>query len=256
MLKSFFKVIIRLGGAIVVVASIVLAGSVQFISNTALLGGAISMLPGYLTVANNAKVVFQGNHAYHVGGAIHSNRDIVVNYGIEKCSKLENNTKMDLLHNTAEHGGSAMYGIFLSAVVCLASKYSDYEYLYDTITIIPDSFSAISSDPLRVCICADQSTPDCLAILPDQNIPHLHYTVYPGQNFTIPAAVVGFNFALASGSVYTQLLSSDASLGSDTQYVQGVNQLGVLHYSTVCCQIKSKKHLCLLLMGGRLEILT
>ena len=225
----------RLGGAIVVLTNIVLAGSVQFISNTALLGGAISMLPGYLTVANNAKVDFQGNHAYHVGGAIHSNSDIVVNYGIEKCSKLGNNSKMDLLHNTAERGGSAMYGIFMSAVVCLSSKDSEYEYLYDTITIIPDSFSAVSSDPLRVCICPDQSTPDCLAILPDQNIPHLHYTVYPGQNFTIPAAVVGFNFALTSGSVYTKILSSDTSLGSDTQYVQGVNQTGCspLQYSVL-----------------------
>ena len=220
----------RLGGAIVILTNLVLAGSVQFINNTAQLGGAIAMVPGHL-VANNAEVVFQGNHAYHVGGAIYSSRDIVVPYGIENCSKLGKNTKMDLLHNTAERGGSAMYGIFMSAVVCLPLKHTDYEYLFDVITIIPDSFSAVSSDPLRVCICPDQSTPDCLAILPDQKIPHLHYTVYPGQNFTIPAAVVGFNFALTSGSVYAQFLSSDASLGSDTQYVQGVNQ-------SVCSQLQ------------------
>ena len=226
----------RLGGAIVILINIVLAGNVQFISNTALLGGAISLLTGYLTVARNAKVVFQGNHAYHVGGAIHSSSILVVNYRREHCSILfGNNSKMDLLHNTAERGGSAMFGIFLSAVICWASNDTDYEYLFDSITIIPDSFSAVSSDPLRVCICPDQSTPDCLAILPDQNIPHLHYTVYPGQNFTIPAAVVGINFALTSGSVYAQFLSSDASLGSDTQYAQGVNQTGCyqLQYSVL-----------------------
>ena len=117
-----------------------------------------------------------------------------------------------------------MYGITMSKLECNVLSDRDYEYLFDIITIIPDSVSAVSSDPLRVCICLDQSTPDCLAILPDQNIPHLHYTVYPGQNFTIPAAVVGFNFALTSGSVYTQFLSSDASLGSESQYVQGANQ--------------------------------
>ena len=233
---------VRLGGAIVVLVNhIVLAGSVKFISNTAQLGGAISMLLGNLTVANNAKVVFQGNHAYHVGGAIHSSGMIVVNYRHTNCSiSFGNNSKMDLLHNTAERGGSAMYGIFMSAVVCLEPKYSDYEYLFDIITITPDNFSAVSSDPLRVCICPDQSTPDCLAILPDQNIPHLHYTVYPGQNFTIPAAVVGFNFALTSGSVYTQFVSSDAFLGSDTQYVQGVNQTGCyqLQYSVLSDKIQ------------------
>ena len=225
-----------LGGAIVILSDIVLAGSVQFINNTAQLGGAISLIEGHMTVANNTEVVFQGNHAYHVGGAIHSSRAILVNFKQKHCSMLfGNNTKMDLLYNTAERGGSAMYSIFMSDVVCSESKDSEYEYLFDIITIIPDSFSAVSSDPLRVCICPDQSTPDCLAILPDQNIPHLHYTVYPGQIFTIPAAVVGFNFALTSGSVYAQFLSSDASLGSDTQYVQGVNQTGCspLQYSVL-----------------------
>ena len=134
------------------------------------------------------------------------------------------NRTVDLLHNTAERGGSAMYGITVSKLECGLSSDYDYKYLIDVITITPDSFSAVSSDPLRVCICPDQSTPNCLAILPDQNMPHLHYTVYPGQNFTIPAAVVGFNFPFTSGSVYAQFLSSDASLGSEFQYVQGINQ--------------------------------
>ena len=232
----------RLGGAIVILdRNMVLAGSVQFINNTAQLGGAISMLAGHLTIANDTEVVFHGNHAYHVGGGIYSSLILVASYRRDQCSiSFGNNSKMDLLHNTAQRGGSAMYGIFMSAVVCLEPKDSDYEYLYDTITIIPDSLSAVSSDPLRVCICPDQSTPDCLAILPDQNIPHLHYTVYPGQNFTVPAAVVGFNFALTSGSVYAQFLSSDASLGSDTQNVQGINQTGCyqLQYSVLSDKIQ------------------
>ena len=218
--------------------NIVLAGSVQFVSNTAQLGGAISLFPGNMIVANNAQVVFKGNHAYHVGGAIYS-RGSAFYYQIVRdvpCSiSFGVNSTMDLLHNTAERGGSAMYSITMSQMVCESRSDVDYNYLFDVITIIPDSFSAVSSDPLRVCICPDQSTPDCLAILPDQNIPYLHYTVYPGQNFTIPAAVVGFNFALNSGSVYAQTLSSDASLGSESQYVQGVNQTGCtqLQYSVL-----------------------
>ena len=229
----------NVGGAIWSSQLVSIAGSVQLINNSAYQGGAIDS-NSYVTIANNAEVlfignhafliaevVFQGNHAYHVGGAICSSGSIFVYYKRENCSiSFGINSTMDLLHNTAERGGSAMYGMTMSKLICQPILDDGYEYLYDIITIIPDSFSAVSSDPQRVCICPDQSTPDCLAILPDQNIPHLHYTVYPGQNFTIPAAVVGFNFALTSGSVYTQFLSSDASLGSDTQYVQGVNQTG------------------------------
>ena len=225
-----------IGGAIVSDTHVVLAGSVQFISNTAQLGGAVSMFPGPMTIVNNAKVIFQGNHAYHVGGAIYSSARSVT-YSVLQSSacliSFGTNSTMDLLHNTAERGGSAMYGVTMTKLVCEDLTDGDYEYLFDIITIIPDSFSAVSSDPLRVCICPNQSTPDCLAILPDQNIPHLHYTVYPGQTFTIPAAVVGLNFAFTSGSVYTRFLSSDASLDSESQNVQGVNQTGCsqLRYS-------------------------
>ena len=228
-----------LGGAISIHSNVVLAGSVQFISNTAQLGGAISMFPGHITVANNAKVLFEGNHAYHVGGAIYSSASSIVYsvlYSGTCALSFGSNSKMDLFHNTAERGGSAIYGITMSKLACKISSPGDYiGFLPHSITVILDSFSAVSSDPLRVCICPDQSTPDCLAILPDQNIPHLQYNVYPGQNFTIPAVVVGLNFALTSGSVYAQFLTSNASLGSDSQYVQGVIQTGCsqLQYSVL-----------------------
>ena len=52
-----------LGGAIVILTDIVLAGSVHFVGNRAQLGGAISMALGHMTVANNTEVVFQGNYA-------------------------------------------------------------------------------------------------------------------------------------------------------------------------------------------------
>ena len=194
------------------------------------------MIQGPLTVANNAKVIFRGNHAHHVGGAIYSTTSSIV-YSVrhgQPCSiSFGINSKLSFFNNTAKRGGSAMYGIIVSKMVC--RTVTDYEYLaHIIITISPDNLSAVSSDPLRVCICPDQSTLDCLAILPEQNT-HLHYTVYPGQNFTIPAAVVGFNFALTSGSVYAQFLSSDASLGSESQYVQGVNHNGCsqLQYSVL-----------------------
>ena len=224
------------GGAIVVFSNVELAGSVQFFNNTALLGGAIVMIQGPLTVANNARVIFGGNRAHHVGGAIYYTSSSIV-YSIQHdqpCSiSFGINSKLSFFNNTAKRGGSAMYGIIMSELVCVTGTvYIDYEYLSDIIKINPDNFSAVSSDPLRICICPDQFTPDCLVILPEQNT-RPHHSVYPGQNFTIPAAVVGFNFALTSGSVYAQFHSSDASLGSESQYAQGVNHNGCsqLQYS-------------------------
>ena len=230
------------GGAIVVFSNVELAGSVEFFNNTALLGGAIVMIQGLLTVVKNAKVIFRGNHAHHVGGAISSTTSSIV-YSVkldQPCSiSFGINSTLSFLNNTAKRGGSAMYGMIMSELVCVSATTAayvdgDYGYLSDIIEINPDNFSAVSSDPLRVCICPDQSTPDCLAILPEQNI-RLHHSVYPGQNFTIPAAVVGFNFALTSGSVYAQFLSSDASLGSESQYVQGIDHNGCsqLQYSVL-----------------------
>ena len=221
------------GGAIIVFSNAELAGSVEFFNNTALLGGAIVMFQGTLTVANNASVIFRGNRAHHVGGAIYSTTTSIVYsvYRNQPCSiSFGFNSTLSFFNNTAKRGGSAMYGIIMSELVCVPTNVHneiEYWYLSDNIIIEinPDNFSAVSSDPLRVCICPDQSTPDCIAILPEQNTP-LHHTVYPGQNFTIPAAVVGLNFALTSGSVYAQFLSSDASLGSESQYVQGVNHNG------------------------------
>ena len=253
------------GGAMLINSALLqLAGSVQLKNNTAVIGGAIAMFPGYMTVASNATVVFQGNHAYHVGGAIYSSTrasNLVPVFIVVTQSRKNYcfitfgiNCKVKLLNNTAVGGGSAMYGI--SMIKCdLLDRINDAYYssiLLDIITIVPDSFSAVSSDPLRVCICPDQSTPDCLAILPDQNIPHLNFTVYPGQNFTIPAAIVGFNFALTSGSVYAQFLSSDASLGSNSQYVQGVNQTGCspLQYSV----LSNKKQETLALTADRRQV--
>ena len=226
-----------------------LSDDVRFINNTGDQGGAIYISKSRLTVADNATVVFQGNHANYVGGAIFSLGHDISDYvsiaqtvgqpTLESCElSFGANSRIEFINNTAESGGSAMYGITASQLICnyVDFTYSGtYESLSDILSIEPDDFSAVSSDPLRVCICPDESTPDCLAILPDQNIPHLHYTVYPGEDFTIPAAVVGLNFALTSGSVYAQFLHSDSSLGSESQYVQEIDPTGCsqLQYSVL-----------------------
>ena len=150
------------GGAIAVFSNVELAGSVQFLNNTALLGGAIFMIQWPLTVADNAKVIFRGNCAHHVGGAIYSTTSSIV-YSVQldqPCSiSFGTNSTLSFFDNTAKRGGSAMYGMIMSILVCVTTTTvsRDYGYLSNIITISPDNFSAVSSDPLRVCICPDQS---------------------------------------------------------------------------------------------------
>ena len=249
-----------------------LSGSVSFLNNSAHQGGAVTLHEeGYLVIADNSRLLFEENHAEYVGGAIHTTGNDIENYlsigrRIELCRiafESGTNTTVRFFNNTAQSGGSVMYGIALSRVMCY-NRYIASQTLFEAgrlqeIFTIVDSneMSAVSSNPQRVCICPDQSTPDCLAILPDQNIPHLHYTVYHGQNFTVPVAAVGFNFALTSGSVYAQILNSeDATLGSEFEYVQGVSHTGcsLLQYSVLSS--RAEETLVLSVNGKRVVRLT
>ena len=63
------------GGAIFSIHHVTIAGSVQFINNSANQGGAVD---SNVTIADNAQVVFQGNHAIILGGAIITGQHVTV----------------------------------------------------------------------------------------------------------------------------------------------------------------------------------
>ena len=219
-----------------------LAGNISFINNTAYQGGAISARDSRIVVLSGARVVFHDNHADYRGGAIYSTGNDLANYVslIQRNTATEGGTCLTSFHyeddillefvnNTAEDSGGTLYGISASDMLCHEHSTSALKRLFNSLKIEPDYDSSVSSNPLRVCVCPDQSTPDCLAILPDdQNIPQLNYSVYPGETFTISTAVVGFNFAPTDGLVYAQFLDSNASLGIQSYYVQS-------HSHTLTC---------------------
>ena len=106
-------------------SSATLAGRVSFINNTAYKGAAMYLSGGSRMVINNdTHVVFQGNHADSVGGAIFSTGDDITNYvssGLraDSCQiSFGANGRVDFINNTAGSGGSAMYGITLSRLAC------------------------------------------------------------------------------------------------------------------------------------------
>ena len=73
-----------------------------------------------------------------------------------------------------------------------------------------NSTSSISSSPTRVCVCDSVGRPQC------SNISYifLDRTIYPGETFTLPVAMVGGDFGQTVGVVYTGFLPSNSSLAS------------------------------------------
>ena len=65
------------GGAVSSSQHVTVAGSVQFISNSASLGGAIDS-DDTITIADNALQVFQGNNAKQFGGAISTSQHVTI----------------------------------------------------------------------------------------------------------------------------------------------------------------------------------
>ena len=218
------------------------SGNISFVNNSDYEGGAMALISAQMQISTLATVLFQDNHAQHVGGAIFSTAADIRDPEpfcpllFEASNSSFLSSKLDFINNTAVDGGSAIYGILLSQMLCLnAIETSDHriQALSEALSISPNEPSAVSSDPLRVCIC-ENSTPNCLSFLPQDN-KMLRYTVYPGQNFTISAAVMGLNFAPISGSVFANFIDSDASLTSELQRVQRVTHTGCsdLRYSVI-----------------------
>ena len=80
------------GGTIVSGQNVTIAGSVQFINNSADQGGAIDS-DGSVTIADNAQVIFQGNHAKTIGGAIVSGQHVTIAGSVQ------------FINNSADQGG-------------------------------------------------------------------------------------------------------------------------------------------------------
>ena len=82
---------------------IVLAGTVEFTNNTSVNGGAISMTAANIIIADNARVLFQGNQAKKVGGAIFSLQHVTIAGSVQ------------FINNSADYGGAMFcYGVTIT----------------------------------------------------------------------------------------------------------------------------------------------
>ena len=230
------------GGAITVVnSSIGISGiniTLLLIRNTGTNGGAMAMYDGSrMTVLGNRHILvrFIGNTAIQKGGAIYvdtSSYLVKRNKIMKEFIKIETYTRQcptfEYKNNTAPLSGNSLYGGWLIQKSQLCS-------LIDTKNT---NNTLLSSDPVRVCICNNNSIPDC-------NILEHPIELYPGQKFEMKAVAVGWEFGTVPSIVQARFeVTSNKTRLKASQYVQSVNRnCTKLSYKVYSQNMKERLHL-------------
>ena len=237
---------------------IILSGTVLFVNNSALRGGAMALYSSTLNISANTVVTFSNNSATQLGGAIYIAPGVIpmmilddiyprCPYQLLNCSA--NSTyKFIFEGNSATNGGDNIYGVSLTD--------RSYNHCRDsiscnlTIHTASSSNSSISSDPLHVCLCNNNSEPQCK----NNSYTSMNARVSPGETITLSLVVVGGDFGLTVGTVYTNIYQpnnsfSTTSLSPDygqvvrtistctkvnyTLYSQTINSFVVMYITTI-----------------------
>ena len=216
------------GGAIKATdSSVILSGSQKFISNSAEKGGVLALNALFgsskLILDEYLSVDFVDNHASSVGGVIFFADTVSVSQCSTSSSKeeptcflelnAESNIQLNFTRNTAADAGTLFYGgrfdrcrLYVGGGRIdncgnrIGGNYG--ENPIDTIQQISSivaantSTSNISSDPLQICQCADNSL-DCSHSGEIETI--------RGKSFTLMVVAVGQNGGVVPSSVRTSL---------------------------------------------------
>ena len=240
------------GGFILFGSDIYITERALFIDNYAATnGGAIYLISSVMHVSHNAEVNFTKNNAQQLGGAIYiseprisfvdpydfdnkpgSGQIITCSIQLATDSPCESNCLFSVTFNQNKAGtaGNAIYGGHTSACSpcgnynCFVHEgYLDL-FHYNGVNDSSD-LSNFTSDPTRVCFC-ENDIPNCYKVL--NNI-----TVYPGENFTLSLAIIGYGLGSVPGSVIAsssrtgesqERISEQSVFGSESQYFQEVRE--------------------------------
>ena len=224
-------------------SNITLSGTVLFINNTGIRGGAMALYSSTLNIAPSTNISFISNSALETGGAIYVDPSLIPHqlllimeydsfpepasedirprcfYQLLHCNDSAKYT-ISFSNNSAVNGGDDIYGASLHFYQGSESGRCNL-----TTSIENSGISSVSSDPTRVCICDGSGIPQC------QNNSYIlmNREVHPGETFTVSAIVVGGDFGATKGTVYADFVSFDHSsiptLKSTSQHIQVINNI-------------------------------
>ena len=217
-------------------------GSLHFFGNSSIVfegnignnGGAMAIKSDTAISAKNGlpTIQFTRNRARHKGGAIYMAVDLFSYY---ICS-LDSLVLFHFINNTASEAGSAIYGNMRSIMESDQNPLlkCDPDYIY--IEGESNDYSEVSSDPVRVCMCAN-SIPNC-------SITEHQSDIFPGQIYKIEVVAVGLRFGTVPSTVgaeYERVEYSWMRIGGG-QYLQHVDtHCTTLRYETVLDSIQMKQ---------------
>ena len=201
-------------------SSVTLCGVAHFINNTGINGGAMALYSSTLYIDRNASAIFIENRALRVGGAIYvesgvvltpySNYDVPCFYqGLPRCA-------FHFTNNLAVLGGDNIYGASLKSG---CNPYFECEFHYTN-----KSWSSVSADPSRVCVCESDKL-ELEKQCRDVSMIKMSREIFPGETITIPVVVVGGDFGATVGTVYAGFLADHSTplLKPDTQSSQTIS---------------------------------
>ena len=232
------------GGLSLANSNMYITGRALFSDNHAANGGAISFISSVMHISPNATVYFINNYAEHLGGAVYISKPRTSVFWIKfartfSCSiRVLSDSSSDrcqifsLIFNQNKAGtaGNAIYGGHTSACSqcgrngedicddCSIPEGSDL-FHYNGVNDSSD-LSNFTSDPTRVCFC-ENDIPNCYKVL--NNI-----TVYPGENFNLSLAIIGYGLGTVPGLVIARGNSSregspeQSLFGSESEYSQEI----------------------------------
>ena len=204
------------------------SGSLTFVNNTGLNGGAIALYNSFILPKPNTRMYFYNNHANATGGALYVKElGVPQSYISVKCflQPVKNNSlNTDIVayfeNNTAGVAGDVLYGGYPNN--CIVNGVYEPLSIFQCINFnytMQTGLSIISSDPTGVCIC-DSGRPNCSKKL-------LFRKVFPGESLNISAAVVGQGDGVVPGVVradFTEIHSAQQL--EPLQYSQSTIQNG------------------------------
>lgn len=182
-----------------------LSGNVSFANYIHNTGGAMALYSSTLKFASGANVSFINNSAYDIGGAIYIEPGVSPSwiwdsfdppssfYHLLDCNNRSTYT-LHFMNNSAVNGGDDIYG---------GTLYEPSNKCNLTVTTDSSSISSVSSDPIRVCACDSTGRPQCN----NTEYIYMRKSVHPGERFTIPAVVAGWDYGTTTGIVYARIFT-------------------------------------------------
>ena len=205
-------------------------GIVNFIGNSGYRGGALSLISSMISIQPNTTLIFENNEATDVGGAIFVDTNIPYNdatdpdtlvscfYRFPMWNKDSESYSITFSNNAAINGGNDIYGASLN---CYCTVFTDHgvnevvrsvdQSVVALFNISKNDYrSSVSSTPHRVCLTnSDESVVSACSNL--TRIFNHDLTVYPGQEFSLEAVLVGYEFGVGTGTINAQLMNNSGA---------------------------------------------